>query len=118
LSVRFGAIAFAVTAGLPQLASEGEWYWAGTVALVFIAKLIDQLANGPMPARPPWPGSISPDRSYWIRFGLAYAIAATAGLRIGVQAGSVRAVWIAAIVLVIDAAFGGKLWPESNNTCA
>jgi hypothetical protein len=100
-AVRFGAIAFAVTTSLLQLAPEAEWYWAGTVALVFIAKLIDQLANGPLPAGPPWPGSISADRSYWIRFGLAYASAATAGLWIGVQAGSVRAVWIAAIVLVM-----------------
>jgi uncharacterized membrane protein YccC len=31
---------------------------------------------------------------------LAYALAATAGLWIGVQSGSVRAVWISAIVLV------------------
>jgi hypothetical protein len=100
-AVRFGAIAFAVTSGLPQLASDAEWYWAGTVALVFIAKLIDQLANGTLPAGPPWPGSISADRWYWIRFGLAYAVAATTGLWIGVQTGSVRAVWIAAIVLVI-----------------
>jgi uncharacterized membrane protein YccC len=35
-----------------------------------------------------------------MRFALAYAFSATAGLWIGVQTGSIRAVWISAIVLV------------------
>ena len=63
-------------------------------------KLIDQLGNGPLPDGPPWPGSIAAPMSHWLRFALAYAIAASAGLWIGVQSGSVRAVWTAAIVLV------------------
>ncbi len=99
-AVRFGAIAFAVIAGLPKLAPETLWYFAGTVALCLIAKLIDQLSKGPLPDGPPWPGSIAAPLSHWLRFALAYAIAASAGLWIGVQSGSVRAVWTAAIVLV------------------
>ena len=99
-AVRFGAIAFAVIAGLPELTPETLWYFAGTVALCLVMKLIDQLSNGPLPDGPPWPGSIAATMSHWLRFALAYAIAASAGLWIGVQSGSVRAVWTAAIVLV------------------
>jgi hypothetical protein len=99
-AVRFGAIAFAVIAGLPHLAPETLWYFAGTVGLCLVAKLIDQLANGPLPDGAPWPGSIEASLSHWLRFALAYAIAARAGLCIGVQSGSVREVWTSAIVLV------------------
>jgi hypothetical protein len=99
-AVRFGAIAFAVIAGLPELAPETLWYFAGTVGLCLLAKLIDQLSNGPLPDGAPWPGSIEASLSHWLRFALAYAIAASAGLWIGVQSGSVRAVWTSAIVLV------------------
>ena len=99
-AVRFGAIAFAVIAGLPQLTPEMLWYFAGTASLCLIAKLIDQLVNGQLPDGPPWPGTITAPPSHWLRFGFAYALAATLGLWIGVQSGSVRAVWIAAIVLV------------------
>ena len=100
-AVRFGAIAFAVIAGLPELAPETLWYFGGTVALCLVAKLIDQLGNGPLPDGAPWPGSIEASRSHWLRFALAYAIAASTGLWIGVQSGSVRAVWTSAIVLVL-----------------
>ena len=100
-AVRFGAIAFAVIAGLPELAPMTLWYFAGTVALCLVAKLIDQLGNGPLPDGAPWPGSIEASLSHWLRFALAYAIAASAGLWIGVQSGSVRAVWTSAIVLVL-----------------
>ena len=99
-AVRFGAITFAVIVGLPELTPETLWYFAGTVALCLIAKLIDQLGNGPLPAGAPWSGSITAPMSHWLRLALAYAIAASAGLWIGVQSGSVRAVWTAAIVLV------------------
>jgi fusaric acid resistance family protein len=99
-AVRFGAIAFAVIAGLPDLGAVDIWYWGAAVGLSLITKLIDQLGNGPLPAGAPWPGSIAADLSYWLRFALAYALAASAGLWIGVQSGSVRAVWTAAIVLV------------------
>jgi hypothetical protein len=99
-AVRFGAIAFAVIAGLPDLGPVDVAYWAAVVALCLVTKLLDQLTNGPLPAGAPWPGLIDAARSHWLRFGLAYALAATAGLWIGVQSGSVRAVWISAIVLV------------------
>jgi hypothetical protein len=99
-AVRFGAIAFAVIAGLPELSPGTLWFFAGTVGLCLIVKLVDQLVNGPLPDGPPWPGSIEAPLSHWLRFALAYALAATLGLWIGVQSGSVRAVWIAAIVLV------------------
>jgi hypothetical protein len=100
-AVRFGAIAFAVIAGLPDLPPAAVWYFAGAVALSLIAKFIDQTVNGPLPDGVPWPRAIAADWSRWMRFAFAYAIAASAGLWIGVQSGSVRAVWIAAIVLVV-----------------
>ena len=94
-AVRFGAIAFAVIAGLPALPPEAAWYFAGAAALSLVVKFIDQTINGPLPDGAPWPGSIAADWSHWFRFALAYAIAASAGLWIGVQSGSVRAVWTA-----------------------
>ena len=99
-AARFGAIAFAASARLPHLTPPLRWYVAGTIALCLIMKLIDQLSNGPLPDGPPWPGAITAPVSHWLGFALAYALAATAGLWIGVQSGSVRAVWISAIVLV------------------
>jgi hypothetical protein len=100
-AVRFGAIAFAVVAGLPAMPPLAEWYWAGAVVLSFVTRVVDQLINGPLPPGAPWPGSISASLSHWLRFAFAYALAASTGLWIGVQSGSVRAVWISAIVLVI-----------------
>ena len=41
-AVRFGAIAFAVIAGLPELAPAAVWYFAGAVALSLVVKFIDQ----------------------------------------------------------------------------
>jgi hypothetical protein len=99
-AVRFGAIAFAVMASLPAMTLMPELYFAGAVALSLITKLVDQFSNGPLPPAGPWPGSITASISHWLCFALAYALAATAGLWIGVQTGSIRAVWISAIVLV------------------
>jgi hypothetical protein len=99
-AVRFGAVALAAIAGLPQLSPEIVWYFAGTVVFCLLAKLVDQLINGPLSESAPWPGSISAPMAHWLRFALAYALAATLGLWIGVQSAAVRAVWIAAIVLV------------------
>lgn len=51
----------------------------------------------------PFPGlgTSSFDRWGWLRFALAYALSATAGLWIGIESGSIRAVWTSAITLVL-----------------
>jgi uncharacterized membrane protein YccC len=87
-------------ASLPAMTRMSELYFAGAVALSLITKIVDQFSNGQLPPGGPWPGSITASMSHWMRFALAYAFSATAGLWIGVQTGSIRAVWISAIVLV------------------
>jgi hypothetical protein len=100
-AVRFGAIAFAVAAGLPTMIAQAKAYWAAAVGLALVVKLIDQLVNGPLPTGAPWLGALEATRSHWLRFALAYGLAASIGLWIGVQSGSTRAVWIAAMALVM-----------------
>jgi len=62
---------------------------------------VDHLINGPLAFSGPWLGTAPFDRWGWLRFALAYALAATAGLWIGIEAGSIRAVWTSAITLVL-----------------
>lgn len=100
-SVRFAAIALAVVVGLPSLSPTEIAYWACTVALVLVARCVDHRLNGPLLFAGPWLGDARLDRWGWLRFALAYAAAATIGLYIGVQSGSIRAVWISAITLLL-----------------
>jgi len=49
-----------------SVTSEEHWlelYFAGTVALSLITKLVDQFSNGPLPPAGPWPGSITASMS-------------------------------------------------------
>jgi hypothetical protein len=100
-AVRFGAIALAVVIGLPAVSPLDCAYWAGAVLLILLTRMADHLFNGPIGFAGPWLGNASLDRSGWIRFALAYASAATIGLWIGIQSGSLRAVWISAITLLL-----------------
>ncbi len=100
-AVRFGAIALAVVVGLPSLAPIEIAYWAAAVLLVIVSRILDHALNGGIVFAGPWLGNAELGRSGWIRFALAYAVAATIGLWIGVQSGSIRAVWISAITLLL-----------------
>jgi uncharacterized membrane protein YccC len=100
-ALRFGAISLAVVASLPEIAPQEYAYFAGTVLLCLLSRSVDHLINGPLAFSGPWLGTASFDRWGWLRFALAYALAATAGLWIGIEAGSIRAVWTSAITLVL-----------------
>ena len=100
-AVRFGAIAFAVIAGLPQLAPETLWYFAGTVALVPDRQTHRSTRQRATAGRRTLarfdrgqPVTLAP-----LRPRLRHRAPARE-LWIGVQSGSVRAVWTSAIVLV------------------
>jgi hypothetical protein len=100
-ALRFGAISLAVIASLPVLAPLEFAYFAGAVLLCLASRIIDHALNGPLHFAGPWLGNADFDRSGWIRFSLAYALSATAGLWIGIASGSIRAVWTSAITLVL-----------------
>lgn len=100
-ALRFGAISLAVVASLPEIAPQEYAYFTGTVLLCLLSRSVDHLINGPLAFSGPWLGTASFDRWGWFRFALAYALAATAGLWIGIEAGSIRAVWTSAITLVL-----------------
>jgi len=100
-ALRFGAIALAVVAALPTLVPVDYAYLAGAVLLSIVSRVLDHLINGPLQSAGPWFSAASFDRSVWVRFALAYALASTVGLWIGIQSGSIRAVWISAITLVL-----------------
>ncbi len=100
-ALRFGAISLAVVAGLPAIVPPEYAYFAGTVLLCLLSRTVDHLLNGPLAFSGPWLGAASLDRWGWFRFALAYALSATAGLWVGIEAGSIRAVWTSAITLVL-----------------
>jgi len=101
-ALRFGAIALAVVAALPTLVPVDYAYLAGAVLLSIVSRVLDHLINGPLQSAGPWFSAASFDRSGWVRFALAYALASTVRLWIGIQSGSIRAVWISAITLVLN----------------
>ncbi|MGH6748404.1 MAG: FUSC family protein [Methyloceanibacter sp.] len=100
-ALRFGAIALAVVASLPEIVPQEYAYFAGTVLLCVLSRSVDHLMNGPLCFSGPWLGTASFDRWGWFRFALAYALSATAGLWIGIETGNIRAVWTSAITLVL-----------------
>jgi len=100
-ALRFGAISLAVVASLPEIVPQEYVYFAGTVLLCLLSRSVDHLIKGPLAFSGPWLGTASLDRWGWFRFALAYALSATAGLWIGIEAGSIRAVWTSAITLVL-----------------
>jgi Fusaric acid resistance protein-like len=85
----------------PTLVPVDYAYLAGAVLLSIVSRVLDHLINGPLQSASPWFSAASFDRSGWVRFALAYALASTVGLWIGIQSGSIRAVWISAITLVL-----------------
>jgi Fusaric acid resistance protein-like len=100
-SLRFGAISFAVVAGLPAIETLDYVYWGLAVMISLASRSADHFINGPLHFAGPWFGADSFDRWGWVRFSLAYALAATIGLWIGIESASIRAVWISAITLVL-----------------
>ncbi len=100
-ALRFGAISLAVVASLPEIVPQEYAYFAGTVLLCLLSRSVDHFLNGPLAFSGPWLGTSSFDRWGWLRFALAYALSATAGLWIGIESGSIRAVWTSAITLVL-----------------
>ncbi len=66
-----------------------------------MSRSVDHLINGCLAFSGPWLGNANFDRFGWFRFALAYALSATTGLGIGIEAGSIRAVWTSAITLVL-----------------
>jgi hypothetical protein len=100
-SLRFGAISLAVVAGLPAISTVDYVYWGMAVLISLISRSADHFINGPLHFAGPWLGAGAFDRWGWVRFALAYALAATLGLWIGISTASIRAVWISAITLVL-----------------
>jgi hypothetical protein len=91
-SLRFGAISFAVVAGLPAIETLDYVYWGLAVMISLASRSADHFINGPLHFAGPWFGADSFDRWGWVRFSLAYALAATIGLWIGIESASIRAV--------------------------
>jgi uncharacterized membrane protein YccC len=71
------------------------------VLISLASRSADHFINGPLHFAGPWLGAGSFDRWGWVRFALAYALAATIGLWIGIESASIRAVWISTITLVL-----------------
>src|SRR3974390_285990 len=75
------------------------WFVLLAFATTAVARLIDHLIAGPLPALragpPPPPGY------NWARFGLCCAAAAAVSLRIGIESDPRRAVWIVVTQIVV-----------------
>jgi hypothetical protein len=100
-ALRFGAISLGVVASLPAIVPQEYVYFAYIVLLCLLSRSVDHLINGPLGFSGPWLGNATFDRFGWFRFALAYALSATMGLWIGIEAGSIRAIWTSAITLVL-----------------
>ena len=87
--------------GLPAIETLDYVYWGIAVLISLASRSADHFINGPLHFAGPWFGAGSFDRWGWVRFSLAYALAATIGLWIGTESASIRAVWISAITLVL-----------------
>jgi hypothetical protein len=90
-----------VVASLPTIIPQEYVYFACTVLLCLLSRSIDHVLNGCLAFSGTWLGNANFDRFGWFRFAFAYALSATAGLWIGIEAGSIRAVWTSAITLVL-----------------
>ncbi|NVO16676.1 MAG: FUSC family protein [Rhodoplanes sp.] len=102
LGTRFGAIALGLTAGMPGFAPSDFSFVLLAFVVAGIARTIDHLLFGPMPALP---GFKPPPRlehhHEWLRFAAAYAAVAALGLWIGIELGMTRAIWITVAPLVV-----------------
>lgn len=101
LGARFGAIALGLTAGMPPFAPVDFWFAGLAFAVATIARTVDHLRFGTMPALQ----GVAPPRLVrhheWLRFALAYATVAALGLWIGIALGMTRAIWITVAPLVV-----------------
>ncbi|MDC7985354.1 FUSC family protein [Rhodoplanes sp. TEM] len=101
LGARFGAIALGLTAGMPPFAPEDFWFAGLAFAVAALARTVDHLRFGRMPA----PAGFVPPRlerhHEWLRYAAAYAAVAAVGLWIGIALGMTRAIWITVAPLVV-----------------
>jgi len=102
MAARYGAMAFAATAGLPEFDINDAVLVSTTVAVTILFRTADHLLFGPLPrsAAAPQPQR-PPTHLGWIRFALAYAAAASASLWIGLTLEPLRAVWVVTTTLIV-----------------
>lgn len=101
LGARFGAIALGLTAGMPPFPLEDFWFVGLAFAVAVLARTVDHLRFGPMPAPPGFAPPRLEHHHEWLRFAAAYATVAALGLWIGIELGMTRAIWITVAPLVV-----------------
>jgi hypothetical protein len=101
LAARNGAMAFAVTAGIPAIEMHEIWYLVGGLILNAASRTVDYLIAGPLPRIPATPLQMPSGRGGWFRFALAYAAAATAALWVGMTRDPIHAIWVVTTTLVV-----------------
>ena len=102
IGARLAVMAMAITAGTPGLSRVEVFCVVGSLAVVTLARLADHAVFGPLPAstlRTPPP---VPENDWlWVRYAAAYAVAAAAGLWLGLMVDPAHAIWVAITTLVV-----------------
>ena len=99
---RDGAMAFAVASGLPILEGREIAFFLGALAVTLMARLVDHLLFGALPALPPPPlRPAPPSRAHWNAFAISYTAASTLAFVVGRGFDAVHAVWVVTTTLVV-----------------
>jgi hypothetical protein len=101
LTGRHAAMAFVVAVAIPTFSMLEVWYLLGAVAVAALSRTIDHLIAGPLPRQMAAPLQLPSGRAGWLRFAVAFAGAATAGLWLGGTLNAVHTIWIVTTTLVV-----------------
>lgn len=100
---RLCTMAMAISAGVSVFDIGEIAAVAGALAVAVVVRAADHLLFGPLPQLGLPPRSTPATRAGWIRFALAYSVAAVIGLWIGVALDPQRAIWVTTTTLVVMA---------------
>ena len=102
IGARLAVMAMAITAGTPGLSRVEVFCVVGSLAVVILARLADHAVFGPLPAsKLRAPPSVPESDTLWVRYAAAYAVAAAAGLWLGLLVDPAHAIWVAITTLVV-----------------
>ena len=102
IGARLAVMAMAITAGTPGLSRVEVFCVVGSLAVVIVARLADHAVFGPLPASKLKAKPAVPENDWlWVRYAAAYAVAAAAGLWLGLMVDPAHAIWVAITTLVV-----------------
>jgi hypothetical protein len=100
MAARVGAIALAIVGGLPAVSNMELALLAAVFVVCVLSRIVDNVLFGRLP-RAPAPPPAPVTHAAWLRFAVAYAVAAGLAMWIGITFDPTRAIWVATTTLVV-----------------